>query len=323
MSSPRIILNAEPDRYSPAARDILQGLGEVWDKRPLTRPQLLAHLPRAHILIVRLAHHIDAEIIRAGQQLQAIVTATTSLDHIDLAAAAAQGVTVLSLRGEETFLRTVPATAEHTWGLLLALVRHIPAATAAVQRGQWNRDQFRGRDLFGKRLGIIGLGRIGQIVARYAHAFGLRVHAYDPYLPHWPDDIERHLQLDSLLATSDIITLHVPLNDATTHLIGSHELALLPPGAWLVNTSRGAIVDEAALLASLQVNHLGGAALDVLAAEVAGVVTRHHPLIQYAQTHSNLLITPHIGGATADSMAMTEIFMAQKLRSFLEINQSP
>ena len=318
MSAQRIVLNAEPDNYSPAARDILQTVGEVWDKRPLTRPQLLSQIPHAHVLIVRLAHHIDAEIITAGRQLQAIVTATTGLDHIDLAAAATQGVAVLSLRGEETFLRTIPATAEHTWALLLALVRHIPAATAAVQRGQWNRDQFRGRDLFGKRLGIIGLGRIGQIVARYAHAFGLDIHAYDPHLMTWPANVAQHLQLDTLLATSDIITLHVPLNENTTHLIGARELGLLPPGALLINTSRGAILDEAALLAALQANQLGGAALDVLAAEVTGTITSQHPLIQYAQTHSNLLITPHIGGATYDSMAMTEIFMAQKLQQFLE-----
>lgn len=315
----RVILNAEPDNYSPVARELLQTVGEVWDKRPLTRPQLLTQIPHAHVLIVRLAHHIDAEMLQAGKQLQAIVTATTGLDHIDLAAAAAQGTAVLSLRGEETFLRTVPATAEHTWALLLALVRHIPAATAAVQRGQWNRDQFRGRDLFGKRLGLIGLGRIGQIVARYAHAFGLHVQAYDPYLVHWPTDVERHAQLETLLAASDIITLHVPLNDTTTHLIGARELELLPPSALLINTSRGAIVDEIALLAALHSNQLGGAALDVLTAEVTGTITSQYPLIQYAQTHSNLLITPHIGGATYDSMAMTEIFMAQKLRRFLEI----
>ncbi|MCA9997877.1 MAG: hypothetical protein KDE56_19090 [Anaerolineales bacterium] len=319
MSAQRIILNAEPDNYSPAARDILQTMGEVWDKRPLTRPQLLAQLPHAHVLIVRLAHHIDAEIIQAGHQLQAIVTATTGLDHIDLAAATAQGVAVLSLRGEEQFLRTIPATAEHTWALLLALVRHIPAATAAVQRGQWNRDEFRGHDLFGKRLGIIGLGRIGNMVVRYAHAFGLHVQAYDPYLMTWPANVAQHLQLDTLLASSDIITLHIPLNSSTIKLIGARELALLPPGAWLVNTSRGAIVDESALLAALQTNQLGGAALDVLAAEVAGEITHQHPLVHYAQTHQNLLITPHIGGATRDSMAMTEIFMAQKLRRFLEI----
>lgn len=314
-----MILNAEPDNYSPLARDILQTVGEVWDKRPLTRPQLLAQIPHAHVLIVRLAHHIDAEIIQAGHHLQAIVTATTGLDHIDLAAAAARGISVLSLRGEENFLRTIPATAEHTWALLLALVRHIPAATAAVQRGEWNRDPFRGRDLFGQRLGIIGLGRIGQMVARYAHAFGLHVQAYDPYLAEWPSTVQRHTQLETLLATSDIVTLHVPLNDSTVHLISERELAQLPPGALLINTSRGAIINEAALLTALHLNHLGGAALDVLSAEVTGRITSQHPLIQYAQTHPKLLLTPHIGGATSDSMAMTEVFMARKLQSFLGI----
>ncbi|MEM7112657.1 MAG: NAD(P)-dependent oxidoreductase [Chloroflexota bacterium] len=317
------ILNIEPDNYSRKAYRVLQTVGTV-DERPLAqmqlgqysspRHQLLALISNYDVLITRLGFYIDADIIAAGTRLKAIVTATTGLDHIDLAAAAQHGVAVLSLRGEETFLRTVPATAEHTWGLLLALVRHIPQAFTAVSQGEWDRDQFRGRDLFGKRLGIVGLGRIGQIVARYGTTFGMIVQAYDPYLDTWPPTVTQMPTLDELLTTSEIVTIHIPLNDNTTNLIGEHEFKQMQPGAWLINTSRGAIINEVALLKALQSNHLGGAALDVLTAETTGTITTSHPLIRYAQTHTNLLLTPHIGGCTADSMAMTEIFMAKKLQ---------
>lgn len=315
------ILNIEPDNYSRQAHQILQTVGEV-EERPLShlptpRSHLLTLIPHYDVLITRLGFYIDAEIMAAGKQLKAIVTATTGLDHIDLVAAKRQNVTILSLRGETAFLQTVPATAEHTWALLLALVRQIPPAFTAVQQGKWNRDLFRGRDLFGKRLGIVGLGRIGQIVARYALAFGMHVQAHDPYLQTWPTAVEPYQQLDDLLAESDVVTLHVPLNEATTGLIGESELAQMRRGSCLVNTSRGAIIDERALLAVLKNGRLAGAALDVLTGEQAGLINQQHPLIQYANTHSNLLLTPHIGGATTDSMHMTEIFMAEKLRTFM------
>ena len=175
------ILNLEPEGYCREARAVLERLGEISDG-PLCRRELLERISAYDILIVRLHHQIDQEVFEAGKNLKAIVSATTGLDHIDLVTAEARNLPVLSLRGEQTFLSTITATAEHTWGLLLALMRRIPEAIDSVQAGLWNRDALKGHDLEGKRLGIVGFGRLGRQVAMYGSAFRMRVAAYDPFL---------------------------------------------------------------------------------------------------------------------------------------------
>ena len=310
------ILNAEPLDYCDEARAILNQLGQVVEA-PLTRTELLSQLSDYDVLVVRLAHQINSEVIDAGHCLKVIVTATTGLDHIDVAYANSEGITVLSLCGETEFLRTVSATAEHTWALLLALLRRIPGAFASVQEGEWNRDAFRGRELDSKRVGLVGLGRIGRKVARYGLAFGMTIHAHDPYTDDWLDDVIREPDLAALLHQSDVLSLHIPLNDETEGLISAEELALLPAGAVLVNTSRGDLIDEAGLVAALESGHLSGAALDVITHERQPEQRQQSLLLAYARTHDNLLITPHIGGATDESMAKTEVFMARKLVAFL------
>jgi len=311
------ILNAEPVGYSTEARAILTKLGEV-DEVLLTREELLAQVGDFEVLIVRLGHQVDCELIDAGRRLKAIVTATTGLDHIDVSYAYSKGVVVLSLMGEGDFLETVSATGEHTWALLMALLRRIPQAFVSAKNGEWNRDAFRGYELNGKRLGLVGLGRIGRKVARYGLAFGMNVFAYDPYAHEWVEGVERLPDLGTLLSSSDVLSLHVPLNDQTAVMIGFNQLAPLPDGAILVNTSRGDLVDEAALVAALESGHLAGAALDVISHERQPERRQHSPLLAYARAHCNLLITPHIAGATHESMAKTEIFMAQKLVTFLD-----
>lgn len=310
------ILNAEPLDYSPDARAILRSTGELVE-RPLDRAGLIDALPPYDVLIVRLATQVDREVIDAGRNLKAIVTATTGLDHIDVGYATRRGIAVLSLRGERAFLDTVPATAEHTWALLLALVRRIPWAFGSVLDGRWERDDFRGHDLWGRRLGILGLGRIGRIVARYALAFGMRVFAYDRSPEEETEGVTLRPSLPALLRTSEILTLHVPLDAQTEGLIGEVELGLLPPGALLVNTARDGVVDERALLRALGSGQLGGAALDVLSDERGLRSETRAALLDYARGHGNLLITPHIGGATTESMSRTEIFMAEKLKRHL------
>ena len=310
------ILNAEPLGYCDEARSILTQLGELVEA-PLNRSELLSRLLDYDVLIVRLAHQIDREVIDAGCRLKAIVTATTGLDHIDVDYAQSRGVAVLSLKGETEFLRTVSATAEHTWALLLALLRHIPQAFSAVQAGGWDRDAFRGHQLDGKRLGIIGLGRIGRKVARYGLVFCMDVAAYDPYAAEWVKGVARLSELSDLLRHSDVLSLHVPVNEETIGVIGAGELALLPPEAVLINTSRGELIDETALVHALENGYLAGAALDVIAHEREPEQRQESPLLAYARTHENLLITPHIAGATHESMAKTEAFMAHKLATFL------
>jgi len=310
------ILNAEPDDYFPEARKVLLQLGELTETK-LSRADLLDRISTYDVLIVRLAHQVDRKLLDEGKNLKAVVSATTGLDHIDLDYAANKGVAVLSLRGEVNFLRTVSATAEHTWALLLALLRRVPSAFDAVRQGQWDRDAFRGHELDGKHLGIWGLGRVGEKVSRFGLAFGMQVLAYDPYVQSSPYVVEYCNDLTDFLHRSDVLSLHLPLNTETTCLLNTQKLSHLPRGAILVNTSRGEIVDEEALVDALDTGHLAGAAIDVVTHERCTQKRLNSPLLSYARTHNNLLITPHIGGATFESMAKTELFMARKLSAFL------
>lgn len=308
------ILNAEPEGYSPQARQILATIGAVEDDHTLSREELLARIPRADVLIVRLGHTVDEPLLARAARLKVVVSATTGVDHLDLQAMRARGIAALTLRGETAFLQTVTATAEHTWGLLLALQRKLKAAMMMGASGLWDRDQLRGHELRGATLGIVGYGRLGRMVAQYGRAFGMRVLVFDPYV-----QVEDFTQVDSLqalCARSDVISLHVPLNEETRHLFDAAIFAQCKAGAVLINTSRGAVIDSAALLAALRAGQIGGAALDVVDGELSPESLPAHPLLQYAREHDNLIITPHIGGATVESMAKTEAFMAQKLYDY-------
>ena len=310
------ILNAEPSGYSAKAHALLSQVGIPVEKE-MTRAELLRELPKYDVLIVRLGHQVDREVIEAGLNLKAIVSATTGLDHIDVESAQARSISVLSLKGETDYLRDIRATAEHTWALLLGLLRRLVPASLAARSGDWNRDAFRGRELQDQDIGIVGLGRIGQMIARYGQVFGMEVGAFDPYTREWTDGVWQASTLEQLLTSSTVLTLHVPLNNETRGMIGPTELQQLPRGAVLINTSRGQLIDETALVKSLEIGHLAGAALDVIAAERDSDRLQKSPLLDYAKKFDNLLITPHIGGATYESMAKTEIFMARKLTEFI------
>lgn len=311
------ILNIEPDNYSESARAILKTIGSVTESH-LTRTEVMEQIGSYEVLIVRLAHQIDRKLLEPAHRLKAIVSATTGLDHIDRDYAAQKQIAVLSLRGETRFLESITATPEHTWALLLALLRHIPRASQHVQAGAWNRDLLRGHELDGKRLGILGFGRVGRRVARYALAFNMLVNTYDPYVTDWPADIIPHDRLEVLLEQTDILSVHLPLNDETRHMVNAAVLGKLPHGAYLVNTARGEVIDESALLAALRDGYLAGAALDVIAHERDDTLRQHSALLAYARSHDNLLVTPHIAGATYESMMKTEVFMANKLKTHLQ-----
>ncbi len=320
MSGRARILNLDPDRYAPQARAALEQAGTV-DDGPLSRAALLARIGDYDALIMRFAHRVDAELLAAARRLRVIGTNVTGLDHIDLAAAAARGVEVVSLRGETAFLRDIHATAELGWGLFLALLRRLPAAIADVRAGRWARDDFMGEEAAGRRLGVLGYGRIGEKTMRYARAFAMPVHVYDPD----PQKAQAaaaagataHADMAGLLRESDVLFIHTPLNETTRGLIGAAELALSPPGALLINTSRGPVLDETALLAALKSGRLAGAALDVLTGEGEEGFLARHPVRAYAAEHDNLLISPHIGGVTRQSWAKTELFVAERVRDRL------
>lgn len=310
-------LVTESLNFSDAAADRLQSACRVI-LSDLDRQALISAVGVADVLWVRLRHCIDAEVMNAAPRLRVIATPTTGLNHIDLQEAARRGIHVISLRGETTFLDEIHATAEHTLALILSLLRHVPEAQKHVMEGGWNRDLFRGRELYGKTAGVIGYGRVGRMVAGYLQAMGMRVFATDPNLSRHPTDSGvKMVTLPELLAESDLTTLHVALTNETQRFFGAAEFAQIKPGSWFINTSRGELVDEGSLLDALTSGRLAGAAVDVLSDETS-VGMGSHPVVSYARSHENLLITPHIGGCTAESMEKTEEFLAAKVVALLQ-----
>lgn len=312
------ILVSEPEGYSPRALDAYRALGDVRAER-LEGHAFRDALADCDVLVVRL-RTVTADDLAAAPRLKIIASPTTGLDHIDLAAAERRGVRVVSLRGERGFLDKVYATSELTVGLMLALLRRIPAAHDHVLTGGWDRQRFIGTEISGRTVGIVGCGRLGTRVAEIVHAMGATVVANDkpegPALP--PPPFVRLLPLDALLEAADIVTVHVAFTPETEGLIGRSQLARMKSGALLVNTARGRIVDEGALLDVLASGALAGAALDVLAGEDGdGGHLVGNPLVAYAQSHDNLILTPHIGGATRESMGVTEEFIAAKVAEAL------
>lgn len=316
MIEPVRLLNLEPESYSPEAKAVLQEFAVV-EEQALPPHELALKIGEYHGVIVRLGYSIGAEVLANKGKLMVIGTPTTGLDHIDMAEAERRGVQVISLRGEGKFLDTVHATAEHTLAMTLALLRRIPWAHESVLEGAWNRDLFRGHELFGKRLGIVGLGRLGKMVASYGIALGMKVLAFDVHEKISQPGMEM-VPKERLFKESHVISLHVPLNPQTVKLVGEKELAWMKPEAVLINTSRGAVVDEEALLTALEKGRIAGAALDVLCREPRiGEPWEELPaLVRYAKKNKNLLLTPHLGGATYESMAQTEVFLARKIKEF-------
>ena len=309
------VLNIEPQNYSREANTILRSFSEV-DERALSRRELLSEIRAYDVLITRLGHQIDREVIDQGEKLRAIVTATTGLDHIETEYAQDEGIKTLSLKGENEFLRSIPATGEHTFALILSLLRNIPAAANSVLDGKWDRDLFVGRDLESRKLGLVGVGRVGQKVAEIAQGFKMQVGGYDPSPEQLMSSVKYFSSLEELLSWGEIISIHVPLNSETSFLINKNELSMMQEGSYLINTSRGKVLDEDALMAGLIKGYLAGAALDVIHSEQDVRLGEISSIIEFAKENDNLILTPHIGGATKDSMHKTEIFMAEKLRDF-------
>ncbi|WP_372716708.1 NAD(P)-dependent oxidoreductase [Novipirellula sp.] len=316
MSRPRLLIS-ESAQFSAIAAESLQQVADV-SLDDLDRPGLLESVSDADVLWIRLRHQIDKQVLDRGRHLQFICSPTTGLNHIDLEEAGRRGIQVISLRGEVDFLREIRATAEHTIGLILAVLRKLPAAMEHVIAGDWNRDLFCGGELHGKTIGIVGFGRLGRVVAKYLHAFDTRVIAVDPNVQQdqVPEYVEM-LPLHSLLEQSDIVTLHVNLYEQTKGFFGKEQFDRMKSGSWFINTSRGELVDERALLDALQSGKLAGAAVDVLSDERTSGMS-HHPLVAYARKNRQLLITPHIGGCTTESMIKTEMFLAEKLCAVLQ-----
>lgn len=320
------VLHIEPLRYNAHARALLKTVAKVDYRHLHSEKELLDTLrqKKYQAVFLRLGLHFSAEMMQLSPHLRYLITPTTGLNHIDVQAAARNNIHILSLKGETEFLQKIRSTAEHTIALLLALIRHIPASTQAVKQGRWEREPFSGRELSGNTLGIIGYGRLGKLVARYAQAFFMKVLVYDTdaqQLRHLPKGIKA-CNLTELLSLSDFVSLHIPGSPENRNFMNIQKFNSMKTGAFFINTSRGEVVDEKALLKALKNGQLAGAALDVLAGDSSWNTNTPpaHPLISFAQKNNHLIITPHIGGYARESLDNTRMFMVKK---FVETIKKP
>jgi D-3-phosphoglycerate dehydrogenase len=261
-------------------------------------------VPSSEALIVRSRTRVTSDLLGCGDRLRLVARAGIGVDNIDVDAATERGILVVNAP-----LGNVRSTAEHTVALIFALARRIPAADRAVRDGTW-KSGYEGTQLAGKRLGVIGVGKIGRTVAGMAVALGMEVVAHDPYLPEgaWPALGLQPVPLDTLLQSADIVTIHVPLLPETRGLIGADGIASVKPGAFLVNCARGGLVDEEALAAALVSGQLAGAALDVFEREPL----RDSPLLDAP----NLILTPHVAASTREAQAQVSTDVAEAVLDF-------
>lgn len=287
----------------PEVLETLKRCGEV-DYRPDIP---LAELPRE-------AHRYDALFISTqlmigdsvlkkpkDSRLKIVCTASTGRDHIDLEAAKRHGVEVLSITMDFDTLKTITSTAENAFNLMLNCARKTVPAFEHVRKGGWDYTKFIGLELNGKTAGIVGFGRLGTIFARFCKAFNMRVLAYDPHVVIHDPDVTQVKDLDVLLRESDFVSLHMHLNAETKRMIGAAQLARMKPTAYLINTARGGVLDQNALVDALEKGVIAGAGLDVVEGEIEGELTPEvaaskKRLLDCARTRDNLLITPHISG---------------------------
>jgi D-3-phosphoglycerate dehydrogenase len=259
-------------------------------------------------LIVRSQTQVTAEVVGAAAHLKVVARAGIGVDNVDVEAATRRGVMVVNAPQSN-----VVSAAEHTLALLLAQARNVPQANDDLKHGRWERSKWQGVELQGKTLGVLGLGRVGALVAARAAAFGMRVIAFDPYVTA---DRAKEMGVDvmptleSLLVQADFVTIHLPRTTDTEGLLGEHELSLMKPGARLVNTARGGIVDEDALAKAIADGRLAGAALDVFAEEP----TTDSPLFALPST----VVTPHLGAATIEAQDKAGVTVAEMVRLALK-----
>jgi D-3-phosphoglycerate dehydrogenase len=283
--------------------ELLRSAGNEVDVRiGLSPTDLRQALVGAHALIVRSATTVDADALAAGSDLVVVGRAGIGVDNVDVAAATRRGVMVVNAPQSN-----ILSAAEHTMALLLAQARNLPQAHAALVAGKWERSRWEGVELHGKTLGIVGLGRVGALVAQRAHSFGMRLHAYDPYV-----STERARQmgvtmtsLEDLMAQADFVTVHLPKTPETLGLIGKDLLTVAKPGLRIINTARGGIVDEDALAEAIRSGRVAGAGIDVFATEP----TTASPLFEL----ETVVVTPHLAASTREAQDKAGVTIAEQV----------
>ncbi|NMI01095.1 phosphoglycerate dehydrogenase [Pseudonocardia acidicola] len=297
-----VVLLAE--KLAPSAVALLGDDVEIRHVDGTDRPALLAAIADADALLVRSATKVDAEALAASTRLKVVARAGVGLDNVDVPAATARGVMVVNAPTSN-----IVSAAEHAVALLLAVARHIPAADASLRGGAWKRSAYTGVELNGKVVGVVGLGKIGQLVAQRLAAFGTELIAYDPYVaPARAAQLGIELvSLEDLLRRADAISIHLPKTPETLGLIGKDQLAMTKPGVLIVNAARGGLIDEDALADAVRSGHVGGAGIDVYVTEP----TTSSPLFELP----NVVVTPHLGASTdeAQDRAGTDVARSVQL----------
>lgn len=304
----KVVVTA-PDYFSAKSLELLARVGPI-EARYFDEGELAPAVTDCEVLCIRVETRVDRTILAGARELKVVLSGTTGVNHVDTALLAERGVRLFYLHGEHT-----RPTAEHAFGLLLALVRNLRAAGDALQRGEWSRHRFIGRELRGLTLGIVGIGRIGTELAGLAKAFGMTVLAYDPYLSTGEIASRGATKvgaLEELFARSHAVTLHCPLSDETAGMIDAPILARLEDGGCLVNTARGGIVVEEDLVAEVAAGRLV-AAVDVFDREPPG----ESPLIRCARRHPSLLVTPHLGASTRQAVERSSEGLARLALAYL------
>ena len=300
------------DPLGPAAERVLLAAGfEVKQETGLAGDALVAALAGRQALLVRGQTKVTADVLTKASGLRVVARAGAGVDNVDTKAAAAAGVAVYNAPGANAV-----SVAELTWGLIFALLRHIPEADATTRRGGWEKTRLAGVEINGRTLGVIGLGFVGREVARVGVALGCRVLGHDPDPAAAPilAGCER-VDVERIFAECDIVSLHAPLSSATRHLANAERLSRMRPGAYLINAARGGLVDEAALVDALRGGRLGGAALDVFEQEPP----TDSPLFALP----NVVLTPHLGAATAEAQERAALMAAEAVKAHLAGGHPP
>jgi D-3-phosphoglycerate dehydrogenase len=297
------------DKITKKAHDLLVDKFDIEYVFLDSDEKIKSSLNTCNIFWFRLNHKLTRDILK-DTKCKFILCAATGLDHIDTKACNDFGIKVISLKNEAEFLKEVRATAEHTMGLMLALIRKTKLAFNHVESGMWDRTLFKGTELYKKKLGILGLGRLGEIVANYGSAFGMDVYYYDIVSKQTNNDFICCKSPEDLCSKVDILSIHLPYDHGTHFIISKQLLNKMRKSSFLINTSRGGLINENDILEKLKANEIAGYATDVLYGEPD---IEKNPLVEYASKNENVIITPHIAGFTYESIEKTEYFISQKL----------
>jgi len=302
---PRVLVS---DPIAQDGIDVLAPHAQVDVRLGLPREELVAAIGEYDALIVRSETKVTAEVIEAGTKLQVIGRAGVGVDNIDLQAATRRGIIVVNAPLGNTI-----SAAEHTIGLMLALARHIPAASSSLREGRWERKRFLGVEVRGKTMGVVGLGQVGAEVARRARGLEMHVVGYDPFVSEERAHVlgVELVSFDDLLRRADFISLHTTLTPDTRHLIGEQQLKLVKPSVRIINTARGQLIDEEALCRAIDEGRVAGAAIDVFSQEPP-------PADSVLLKNDRVLVTPHLGASTAEAQERVAIDVAEQVVSVLK-----